>query len=197
LFRPLRQRFGVRVPGGAPPSAQPRPGLPPGPLRFLACRGPRWGRDGPRLGRRPLDHRPARNDLEALGVHGVKAGPAGRRGTVVLAAPRRQARRKKEASYGLDHHSLADPWRLRRGLSQDRGTHVARQAGRGAARPTMEGHGRRIAFQAPDHWGLPNRQHSRPRPDRNVRSGFGVLEGGASVTGKKLRHRLLGLDGGG
>ena len=30
-----------------------------------------------------------------------------------------------------------------------------------------------------------------------VRGGFGVLERGANVTSKKLRHRLLGLDGGG
>jgi hypothetical protein len=169
---PLRQRFGVRVPGGAPPSAQ-APGPP-------AARSP---------SRRERPGGPGRVWRQGR--------PCARRATVVVAAPSRQARRKKETSYGLDHHALADPWCLRRGLSQDRGTHVARQAGRGAARPTMEGHGGRIAFQAPDHWGLPNRQHSRPRPVRNVRSGFGVLQGGASVTGKKLRHRLLGLDGGG
>jgi hypothetical protein len=49
----LRQRFGVRVPGGAPQSAQPRPGMTPGLLVCLVCRGPRWGRDGPRRAARP------------------------------------------------------------------------------------------------------------------------------------------------
>ena len=61
-----------------------------------------------------------------------------------------RARRKKEATYDLDHRSPADPRCLRRGLSQDRGPHVARQAGGAAARPAMEGHGWRIGFQAPD-----------------------------------------------
>jgi hypothetical protein len=67
-----------------------------------------------------------------------------------------RARRKKEATCDLDHHSPADPRRLRRGWSQDRGPYVARQAGGAIARPAMEGHGWRIAFQARDpgpHWG--------------------------------------------
>jgi hypothetical protein len=61
-----------------------------------------------------------------------------------------RARRKKEATCDLDHHSPADPRRLRCGWSQDRGPYVARQAGGAIARPAMEGHGWRIAFQARD-----------------------------------------------
>ena len=61
-----------------------------------------------------------------------------------------RARRRREATCDLDHHSPADPRRLRRGWSQDRGPYVARQAGGAIARPAMEGHGWRIAFQARD-----------------------------------------------
>ena len=60
------------------------------------------------------------------------------------------AGRKKEATYDLDCCSPADPWCLRRRLSQDRGPHVARQAGGAIARPAMEGHGWRIGFEPPD-----------------------------------------------
>ena len=61
-----------------------------------------------------------------------------------------RARRRREATCDLDHHSPADPRRVRRGWSQDRGPYVARQAGGAIARPAMEGHGWRIAFQALD-----------------------------------------------
>ena len=77
-----------------------------------------------------------------------------------------RARRKKEATYDLDHRSPADPRCLRRGLSQDRGPHVARQAGGAAARPAMEGHGWRIGFQAPDRWATSGPHLGHERPDR-------------------------------
>ena len=46
--------------------------------------------------------------------------------TLVAAAPSRQAGRKREATYDLDHRSPADPWHRCRGCSQDRSSHVAR-----------------------------------------------------------------------
>jgi hypothetical protein len=149
--------------------------------------------------------------------------------TLAAAGPSRQAGRKREATYDLDRRSPADPWHRCRGWSQDRSSHVARQAGRAIASPPMESHGRRIAVTAGATSGPrttgPQRtttvsvgpssaqlstgtrvgvagrsdrlEYAGPRPDRNVRSGFGVVQGGASATGKKLCHRLPGLDGGG
>jgi len=89
-----------------------------------------------------------------------------------------RARRKKEATCDLDHHSPADPRRLRRGWPQDRGPHVARQAGGGIARPAMEGHGWRIAFQGRDRWGHMGAT-SGPRTTRSQRTTT-VTSGSAS-----------------
>ena len=93
-----------------------------------------------------------------------------RPGIVVLAAPSWQARRRKEATCDLDHHSPPDPRRLRHRWSQDRGPYVARQAGGAIARPAMEGHGWRIASKLPDpgpHWATSGPHPGHERPDRS------------------------------
>jgi hypothetical protein len=65
----LRQRFGVRVPGGAPitPGQARYDG---GPSSLLASP---WAELGPRWAARQFHHRPGGNGLEALGAYGVQA----------------------------------------------------------------------------------------------------------------------------
>jgi hypothetical protein len=77
-----------------------------------------------------------------------------------------RARRKKEATYDLGHHSPADSQRLRRGRCQDRRPYAPRQAGGAIARPAMEGHGWRI----PSKLGTagPHRGHIRATDDRTA-----------------------------
>jgi hypothetical protein len=76
--------------------------------------------------------------------------PQARPCLVVLAVPSWQGWEGEGATCELDHHAPADPRRRRRGWPQDRGPHVARQAGGATARPAMEGHGWRIASWPPD-----------------------------------------------
>jgi hypothetical protein len=84
-----------------------------------------------------------------------------------------RARRKKEATYDLGHHSPADAQRLRRGRCQDRRPYAPRQAGGAIARPAMEGHGWRIPSKrgtAGPHRGHIGATNDRTAADNNGHS---------------------------
>jgi hypothetical protein len=68
----LRQRFGVRVPGGAPPNPQVRPGMPPGFTFGRLARARIGPAEGPKTPRLKVQDRPLGRTLQPYGVHGVQ-----------------------------------------------------------------------------------------------------------------------------
>lgn len=68
----VRQRFVVRVPGGAPPTPQVRLAVTAGLLHCLTCSGPHGPADRSGMARLELQHGATSGTLQPFGVHGVQ-----------------------------------------------------------------------------------------------------------------------------